>query len=262
MFAAWAYWMTHGHAWKPGTVTAMLIGGFGAMAAYDGLTVAVREHARASDGRVVAGIVLEKTSPADDDPPRTRAGRRSRLYRNLTTEGTRIHDVLGRLILTGSSTAWIVEYRYPCGGPYGCRGKDFVPETLWRRLHVGESADVRLSQNGTEPRLAENPSWATVTVNFGIAGALLLMAGLVSGRVTATRRRYVTAPAVVTAVEPVEYLGAKRWRIRFAYLDKDGAAQESADEIATGAWKPGDDCLAVFSPDRPDLATFRPVQTA
>jgi len=262
MFVAWAYWMTHGHSSKPGTVAALLIGGLGAMAAYDGLNLAVHEYARSSDGRVVTGVVLEKTNPTDEDRPRTRAGRRSRLIRNLTTEGSKVHDVLGRLILSGSPTAWIVEYRYPCGGPYVCRGRDFVPETLWRRLQVGESVDVRLSQNGTEPRLAENSRWAPVAVNIGIAGAFLLTAGLVSGKLTSMRRRYVTAPAVVTAVEPVDYLGARRWRIRFAYLDADGAAQESADEIATGEWKPGDDCLAIFEPERPDLATFRPIQTA
>jgi hypothetical protein len=65
-------------------------------------------------------------------------------------------------------------------------------------------------------------------------------------------------PAVVTAVEPVTYRDAKRWRIRFVYFDPHGTAQESADEVVTAGWKPGDGCVAVFRPERPDIATFRP----
>lgn len=48
-------------------------------------------------------------------------------------------------------------------------------------------------------------------------------------------------------------------RIRFAYFDREGRPQESADEVVTNVWKPGDDCLAVFHRSRPDLATMRPV---
>jgi hypothetical protein len=42
-----------------------------------------------------------------------------------------------------------------------------------------------------------------------------------------------------------------------AYFDPHGAAQESVDEVAT-EWKPGDGCVALFRPERPDIATFRP----
>ena len=60
------------------------------------------------------------------------------------------------------------------------------------------------------------------------------------------RREWITAPAVVLRVEPVKYVDSTRWRIHFAYFDPDGQPQESADEVVTDAWKPGDDCIAVF----------------
>jgi hypothetical protein len=92
---------------------------------------------------------------------------------------------------------------------------------------------------------------------------LLLVAGVVSGQLTAARPRgYLMAPAVVTAVELVTYRDAKRWRIRFAYFDSDGAPRESADEVGTAGWQPGDGCVAVFRPDRPDIATFQPRSAA
>jgi len=61
-------------------------------------------------------------------------------------------------------------------------------------------------------------------------------------------------------VEPVTYRDAVRWRIRFAYFDPQGVAQESADEVLTDGWKPGDACVAVFQPNQPDLATMKPLQ--
>jgi hypothetical protein len=62
----------------------------------------------------------------------------------------------------------------------------------------------------------------------------------------------------VTAIEPVTEGGVTRWRITFAYVDHRGTPQESVDRVATDNWKPGDDCLAVFPPGRPDLAGFQP----
>ena len=67
------------------------------------------------------------------------------------------------------------------------------------------------------------------------------------------RHRYLTVPAVVMAIEPVRYSGATRWRIRFAYLDTQGVAQETVNEVLTDAWKPGDECCRSLSvpPTRP-----------
>ena len=83
---------------------------------------------------------------------------------------------------------------------------------------------------------------------------LLFVAGLLSGRLGTFRgrARWVTAPAVVLAVEPRPV----RVRSRF---DREGVAQESADEVGTRPWKVGDDCVAVFQPTRPDLATLQPL---
>jgi hypothetical protein len=98
-------------------------------------------------------------------------------------------------------------------------------------------------------------------VQVGFAAVLWLAAALIAGwrPVLFRRATWVTAPAVVLAVEPVKYRDVVRWKIRFAYFDPEGVAQESADEVVTGAWKVGDECLAVFQPDQPDLATMRPV---
>jgi hypothetical protein len=71
--------------------------------------------------------------------------------------------------------------------------------------------------------------------------------------------RWVAAPAVVIAVEPVRHGEDARWRVRFAYFDREGVAQESADEVGSRAWNVGDSCIAVFQPTRPDLATLRPL---
>jgi hypothetical protein len=89
---------------------------------------------------------------------------------------------------------------------------------------------------------------------------LLFIAGVLAGRVILFRRReWLVVPAVVTAVEPVAYKDATRLRIRFAYFDPKGEPQESADEVVTGAWKPGDDCEAVLRADNPSVATLRPL---
>ena len=104
---------------------------------------------------------------------------------------------------------------------------------------------------------------AFLLVDLAIAGGLLLAALWHLGWRHARRRGgYITAPAVVVTVEPVEYSDITRWRIRFAYFDRQGRPQESAGEVLSATWKPGDDCLAVFPPERPDLASFRPPRVA
>ena len=260
LVAAWAYWICHGRPLRPQTAIALAMLGVGAMAAYDGIVLLKREYRRTHDGRVASGVVLDRISPteAEDSPPVRRPRWRRRTQTVLTTEGFKIHDVLGRIVLTGSPRAWIVEYRYGCGGPYFCRGRDVVPESLWRRLQIGQAIEVRVSMAGEDsPRLDDNPRWAPAAVSLAFGAALLLAAGVISNRVTGARRRYLTAPAVVTAIEPVRYGDATRWRVRFAYFDPQGAAQESADELQSATVKPGDGCLAVFTREHPDLATFR-----
>lgn len=190
LVVAWGYWMCNGRLTvTKGGVLGFLIGGLGILAAYDGATLAVGEFARMRNGRVIPGVVLAKSSSTRADGSGRVPLRRARRYRYVTLEGFRVHDVLERLILTGSGNAWIVDYRYPCDRDYGCRGRDFVPEPLWRRLSVGQTVNVRETPDASDPvRLDENPQWAAAIVDLGTAAALLLVAGLVSGRFTVPRR--------------------------------------------------------------------------
>jgi hypothetical protein len=261
LFAGWLYWMYQG---CPGTtrgIAAVLISVVAAHAAYDGSTLAVREYQRAQFGHVTMGVVVNKlSSTGADGSGRIRRPMARRSRRFVTTTGFTLHDEIARVILTGSLNAWVIEYRYACDAPYRCLGRDFVPEALWRRLHTDQNVNVLQAKTETRSaRLEENPQPAIATVYLLLAAVLLLVAAVVSGQLTATRPRgYLMAPAVVTAVELVRYRDAKRWRVRFAYFDSDGAPRESADEVGAPGWRPGDGCVAVFRPDRPDIATFRP----
>ena len=181
----------------------------------------------------------------------------------LALEGSRIHDVLGRLILTGSPQPWTIEYRYECERPQGCHGRDIVPEALWHRLSPGQIVNVRRPNGEIDSsRLDDNPQSATAMADLAIAAALLLAAGAVSGQLKRRQPRYVMVPAVVTAIEPLRTGDEPAWRIRFAYFDAQGATHEGTDQVIVAAWKPGDEGHAVFPPNSPDLATFRPLGSA
>ena len=129
------------------------------------------------------------------------------------------------------------------------------------RLRAGQPVAVRQAEGESmTARLDEYPQWHIAAAKIGLGVGLLFVAGLVSGRIRVfRRRRWVTAPAVVLAVEPVRSGEDTPWRIRFAYFDREGVAQESADEVGSRAWKVGDSCIAVFQRTRPDLATLRPL---
>lgn len=242
-------------------VIGLLIAAVAALAAYDGGTLLFSEAARARHGVVTTAIVVAKIRSPGADGERTIAPRWRRRGPMATQRGFTIHDELARLILTGSPTAWAIDYRYGCELDAGCRGRDFVTETLWQRLSVGQTVNVRRAADEIGAgRLDDNPRRATAIVDVAMAGVLLLVALWCLRRRDAQRANgYMTAPAVVVGVEPVKYRDdVRRWRIRFAYFDREGRRQESADEVLSAAWKPGDDCLAVFPLERPDLAGFRP----
>jgi len=178
----------------------------------------------------------------------------------MIVDGFKIHDEFARVVLTGSLNAWAIDYRYGCARPQGCSGRDFVPEDLWRRLAVGQTVNVRRSHGeSASSRLDGNPLWTVAMIDLAFASALLIGAAAVAGRLAVPRRRYLTAPAIVIAVEPVKYRDVTRWRVRFAYFDPTGVAQESADEVVKNVWKPGDECVALFPPEQPALASFRPL---
>ena len=237
----------------------------GLLAAYDGFDVARMEEARARYGHTTPGVVVEKLSSLERNGTRYigRWGGRDQVRRRpiVTRKGFLLYQQLSRWITTGSPRAWVIVYHFPCDAPQ-CEGRDFVTEATWSRLQVGQIVNVRsIADEPYSGRLDDNPQWTLALVELSLGTVLLLAARLVSGRPLFRRREWITAPAVVVRVDPVKYRDATRWRIRFAYFDPDGQAQESADEVVTGTWKPGDDCLAVFQRASPDLATMRPYDT-
>ena len=235
----------------------------GVMAFLDGFTLAVTEESRARYGRVSSGVVVEKFSSSGAQGTRRigRWGGRDQEHTRpvVTANGFAFYDPLARLIVTGSAAAWAVDYRFRCAGGRTCSGRDFVTEEQWLPLRAGSTVNVRQGDwDTTTSRIDGHPRWATAVAELGIGSLLLTAAALTSGRlVLFRRRRWLTAPAVVTAVETVRYGDDLRWRIRFAYFDRQGEAQESADQVAQDSWKIGDSCVAVYRPDQPDLATLQ-----
>lgn len=248
-------------------IVAFALAAGGVMAFLDGFTLAVTEESRARYGRVSSGVVVEKFSSSGAQGTRrigTRGGRNQRrTLPVVTADGFAFYDVLARLIVTGSAEAWVVDYRFSCAGGRSCFERDFVTEEQWSPLGAGSTISVRQADwETTSSRIDGSPRWATASADLGIGSLLLVAAAVTSGRlVLFRRRRWLTAPAVVTAVEPVKYRDETRWRIRFAYFDGTGQAQESADEVTQGSWKSGDSCVAVYRPDQPDVATLQPAST-
>jgi len=262
-----AYWIVGGQPVKLRGVAAYACVGLGVLACYEGFDLARMEEARARYGRVTTGTIVEKFSSLERGGTRyigTWAGR-DQIHRRpiVTGRGFMLHQQLSRWIATGSPHAWVIEYQFSCDAPRPCGGRDFVSEETWSRLRVGQGVDVReIADQPYSGRLDANPQWKMALIESGLGTLLLLAARLMSGRPLLRRREWITAPAVVLRVDPVSYRDATRWRIRFAYFDADGQAQESADEVVTGTWKAGDDCLAVFRRASPDLATMRPFEHA
>jgi hypothetical protein len=238
----------------------------GVLAAIDGFALGLKEEARVRYGHVSSGVVVEKLSSTAQDGSRRIGGSGGRNQVKtrpvVTANGFAFYESLARFIVTGSPLAWVVDYRFSCPRAPVCWGRDFVTEEQWSQLHAGQQVNVRQGDTETTTsRLDDNPQWAIALAEFGIGGVLLLAAGVISGTVVLFGgRRWITAPAVVTAVEPVAYGDAIRWRIRFAYFDREGIPRESADQVAAGAWKSGDDCIAVYRPEQPDIATLQPAR--
>jgi hypothetical protein len=261
-----AYKILGGQPFRLRGAVAYLCAGVGFLALYEGFDLARMEESRARYGRVTTGTVIEKFSSLERSGSRyigPRGGRDQINRRPVVTgKGFMPYQRLSRWITTGSPFAWVVEYQFSCDAPRDCVGRDFVSEETWSRLRVGQIVNV--VEIGDEPysgRLDANPQWMLALTEFGLGSLLLLAARLKAGRPLRRRRDWVTTPAVVMRVEPVTYPDATRLRIHFAYFDLEGQAQESADEVVTGTWKAGDDCLAVFRRRQPDVATLRPLDT-
>ena len=209
--------------------------------------------------RVVTGVIGEKLSSTGENGTRTigggrrwRAGRR--LPAVLTSHGFRIDDELARLVLTGSTNAWVVEYTYRCSGASGrCWQREFVSHALWSGLRAGEPVNVLTSSStGTRGRLQNNPPSSIALVKLAIGVTLVVVAASISGRWPRRGERYVTVPAVVTSVERVADDG-NVWRVGFAYFSGDGAARESVDEVYVPGVRSGDSCSVVYPQSRPEI---------
>src|SRR5262245_29533666 len=167
VFVAWAYWLYASRPTSTRGGVAFVISVFAALAAYDGITLAVNEYDRDREGVVTAGMVIDKLSTTGAaGSSRIRASRARRSRRLITSEGFAIHDELARLILTGSTNAWVIDYRYGCARAQSCRGRDFVPEDLWRKLSVNQNVNVRRSRGETNSsRLDQNSQWGVAIVD-------------------------------------------------------------------------------------------------
>jgi hypothetical protein len=230
---------------------------------WDGGLMLLAEYGRWQHGRVVAGVVVGKLSSTGAEGSRTIGGRlRWRASRRfptvLTAHGFSLHDVLARMIVTGSTDAWMVEYRYPCDSARGCWQREEVSHALWSGLQVGQAVNVRTAKGQNySGRLDANPPLHAALARLAIGGTLGLFAGFVSGRLTRRGSTFVLTPAIVTSVERGRGGGDTHWRVGFSYVTADGTAYESADEVYISGVQPGDTCTAVYPPDHPDLGTLR-----
>ena len=118
---------------------------------------------------------------------------------------------------------------------------------------------VAYAASGVPARLEDNPQLTLTLLRLAFSGMFFVGTAWLMGRFKAPHR-YVSVPATVTTVEEVNYLGAKRWKVRFAYFDQKGNAQESAAEVSQPGWRPGDACEAIYRQDTPDLATLTGVR--
>jgi hypothetical protein len=238
---------------------AVIIAILAALPFFRGATLLIAEYGRWQHGRVSPGVVIGKLSSTGEGGSQTIGGSRRwrhprRMPSIVTSRGFQYDDVLARVILTGSTDAWVVEYRAPCESAPGCHRREFVSHDQWTALHIGQVINVRTGDELDSGRLDDNPMWTTGLALTGIGAVLGIGAGLVSGRWLPRRTRYETAAGVVLGVEAVR---SGEWRVRFAYLSADGTAYESASHIYVEGVKPGDDCLAVYPQANPDLGTLR-----
>jgi uncharacterized protein DUF3592 len=247
--ATMAWLFTRRQRTSSSATAAFVLGVAGALIFVDGFRLAVVEENRTRYGHVVTGVVEDlRTSDLSSTSPLK--------YSELTT-----YEQVCRFLLTRSPEEWVVRYSYPCGGVTGsCSVHEQVTRDLWMRLNRGQPIAVRQSINEKySARLDENPQRGLALVKVALACVLLALSGFATGRFTLfARQKYVEVDGVVTSVERIQYGDEMRWKIRFAYFDDKGNAQDSVDEVNDPSWKSGDDCRAVYSPKTPDLATLRP----
>jgi hypothetical protein len=188
-----AYKLRLGTRFTVGGVTGYFVMCAGILAVLAGFEVGVAEENRFRYGRVYPGTVIEKFSSTTADGTRhigTYGGRNQVDTQPVVTiTGFRLHDQLARLIVTGSPFAWVVDYRFACGAPRPCEGRDFLREDAWRQLSTGQAVNVRRAEGETgTSRLDDNPQWPFAAADFGVGVVLLLVAGYLTGHIARFRR--------------------------------------------------------------------------
>lgn len=256
MFVAVAYYISIRKLPGFRSVCAFLLFIAGIIGCYEGFLLAVREDGRLRYGTVISGTVIEKYKTNGEGQTVGTTGRKGPKPGVSTFLLTR---AVAHRLAYGSFAIRIVDYRYPCGGGIRkCVGSDYVAPEYWSQLRVGDAVSVRQGWNETETaRLDENPQLAYGLWQLGLSAGLLYAAAALGGALPKRRLKYLKAPAVVLAVEPVQRGGQQRWKVKFGYFDAEGNAQESLDEVSVPTLKSGDDCIAVYRPSSPDLATLQ-----
>lgn len=234
----------------------------GLYAVVDGFSLAVLEEDRGNYGRVISGVVIERLSSTGEEGTRKAGGRGIRGGSVVRMSGFDPYSTAVRVLATGSASAYIADYQYPCSAGSGrCAGRDFVDYRLWSRLRAGGPVNVRQSiGEKSTARLDDNPQWRIAITTAAFGGALLIAAAFLSGRLRLRpAAMYIKAPAVVTAVDEIRYGDEKRWRVTFRYFDSNSEPQVSIDEANDPSWRVGESCIAVYRPHAPDVATLQPL---
>ena len=239
----------------------LLLAVAGLLALVDGFAVAVNEDDLVRHGFVVPGVVVERLSSTREAGTRglDGHGRTGPSTGPVRTAALQFYEATARLIQTRSRATWAIDYRFSCAARGTCYARDFVPYRLWDTLREGETVSVR-RQTGSSlrARLERNPQTGLAFAKVALSCVLLAAAYLSRGGLKQFAPKYKTASAVVTAVEPVAYGNDRRWKVRFAYFDAGGHARESVDEVNDSSWNVNDECVAVYRPQAPDLATLQP----
>jgi hypothetical protein len=244
------------------TLTALLALA-GVVALVDGFAVAVREDDLVRHGFVVPGVVVERLSSTGEAGTRglDGRGRTGPARAPVGKTGLYLYEAAARLIQTRSRETWAIDYRFSCAARGMCYARDLVQYGLWDTLREGDTVSVRRQAGDSlRARLERNPQMGLAFVKVAISCVLFAAAYLTRGGLKQFAPKYKTAPAVVTAVEPVAYGNDRRWKIRFAYFDAGGHARESIDEVNDPSWNVNDECVAVYRPQAPDMATLSAAQ--
>ena len=174
-FVVWAYNRALGRVQTSRGAAVFSLAIAGVTALTGGFFEAAREDARARYGVVTTGAIIEKLSSMGEEATRTFGPGVSKTVR--TIEGYALQEMIARWLVTGSSSAWVVDYRFPCERPTPCQGREFVAHDRWALARRGDRVDIRWVPNGFGgARFAERSRWAQALIEMSVGGVLLFAA--------------------------------------------------------------------------------------